>query len=614
MSVAVDGTNIKHSAEAYQRDSVLIAASAALTAVSVALLAAGGIGASLQLDDYGLISSFRPSFYVGLALLPAASACLWITRRKVDRYVVIQLLILLAVLWLSPYILESTARFRSSYKNFGPADWFLNGGGYDPNHVIYHNWPLFPATMATITRVTGLAPETLLALFPFVIQIAYLAPLAILMRSARVPDNRWWAGVWFFYIFNWTGQDYFSPQALAFVFYLSLLALFAHVAAQRHGRFGAPLMALALGLYGLAVVDHVLTSGLVLAVIAGLTFGGQFRNRSLLVTAALMYVGWQAFGAVSFFDFSRDRVLDGLFDVTSFIGLNVEARLKGSPEHALVGRLRMLMTLLAFSLAGSCFVMLIVHAFLKRRRFFDGRKLVMKRGLGWVFAVVEDVRLGGIPSLPQPARFAVLSLLGLAAVGPVYVYGGEMLIRILLFSLPILAFVLVSGMLWRIHIAAIIVALSLMAPMHLLVHYGNESYDYISPGELEGIQWVSANLNNANIVGGYPAAAFENTKNLEWRYGVKPGKSVPPDVGKYLYPDQYRWLHHDWAIFVVVNRGDIVAASLFYNEDDFGQKLRSAIAEVCNFNQVFDNGDFTVFRWSRTCPGTPAVSDEAASP
>ncbi len=122
--------------------------------------------------------------------------------------------------------------------------------------------------MSGVVKVTGLSPTQMMGLFPFVIQIAYLFPLTYLLRVFRPAGNAWWAGVWFFYLFNWTGQDYFAPQALAFLLFLCLLALFAHVTARREGYFAAPSMALVLGLYGCLVLTHVLTAGIVVAIMA----------------------------------------------------------------------------------------------------------------------------------------------------------------------------------------------------------------------------------------------------------------------------------------------------------------------------------------------------------
>ncbi len=94
---------------AADRDSVLFNASLVLSAVSALCLLVGMATASLELTDYGIAKSFPVSFYLGLFLLPLASACLWFTNRKVDVIILVQLLLLLIAIWLSPYLLESTA-------------------------------------------------------------------------------------------------------------------------------------------------------------------------------------------------------------------------------------------------------------------------------------------------------------------------------------------------------------------------------------------------------------------------------------------------------------------------------------------------------------------------
>ena len=127
------------------------------------------------MNDYGLAESFPAAFYLGLAFLPLASACLWFTNRKVDGIILAQLLLLLVAIWLSPYFLEETARFRSSYKNFSAVDWLADGDGFAPDVVVYHNWPFFPVIMTAVMKVTGLSPVQLMGVFPFLIQLAYLA-------------------------------------------------------------------------------------------------------------------------------------------------------------------------------------------------------------------------------------------------------------------------------------------------------------------------------------------------------------------------------------------------------------------------------------------------------
>ena len=70
--------------EENRRDSFLMAGSLVLTLAAVGCLIGGLYGSSLQLSNYGLISSYPPVFFVGLVLLPLGSACLWFSSRRLD--------------------------------------------------------------------------------------------------------------------------------------------------------------------------------------------------------------------------------------------------------------------------------------------------------------------------------------------------------------------------------------------------------------------------------------------------------------------------------------------------------------------------------------------------
>lgn len=580
------------------RETLLFNTSLVVSAISVLCLGVGLATASLELTDYGIAKSFPMSFYFGLFLLPLASASLWFTNRKVDGIILLQLLLLLIAIWLSPYLLESTARFRSSYKNFSAVDWLADGGGFEPDIVVYHNWPLFPVVMTGVMKVTGLSPTQLMGLFPFLIQIAYLFPLTYLLRVFRPQGNSWWAGVWFFYLFNWTGQDYFAPQALAFFLFLCLLAVFAHISARRGGRFGAPAMALVLFVYGLLVLTHVLTAGVVLVIIALLTASGQLKQRSLFLAAGVMFTAWQVYGASSFFSLSQDRIEDNILDLQDFFNLNVGSRLAGAPDHVVVGRLRMLITLAAGGIAAICFLMRITERQDRRNLY------LMRRGSETTLGAIGSLGQRSFLHLWQPAPFAVFCFLALIVIAPLYVYGGEMLIRALLFSLPAFALMVAGALAWRSPSIAVVALMALVAPLHMVARYGNELYDYVSPQEVQGFNYVSTSIAPANVYGAYPAATFENTQQLDWRYGIKPGKSKPPDADGYLRPNQHHWEHAEWPIYVALSRGDDAAARLFYNQPEFIDTLKAEIGRRCNFVLVFENPDFSLYRWQATCAPT----------
>ena len=59
---------------------------------------------------------------------------------------------------------------------------------------------------------------------PLVFNLLYLPPLLVIFRWATDDARVWWLGLWVFFSANWVGQDYFSPQAVAFALWLAMLA------------------------------------------------------------------------------------------------------------------------------------------------------------------------------------------------------------------------------------------------------------------------------------------------------------------------------------------------------------------------------------------------------
>src|SRR5579884_1439641 len=261
--------------------SPVIAAGALI--LSVAALA----GARLRLDGYGLLHSLPWTYYLGLAALPLASAIEWRRENSRPLLVLAYVTAFMLLVWLTPYVLEGTPRFRTGYLSYGYVDPVVRGQGLLPRLFVYHNWPLFPILMAALQNVTAISPLKLMDFFPTAISLLYMIPLSALLlmatdRSWPAPErpwrtslratlrvnSRWVAGLWVFVIFQWSNQDYFSPQALSFLFYLGLLVVLAHTALRRHGEFNGASGAATVILFTLIVATHVLSAVVALFVIA----------------------------------------------------------------------------------------------------------------------------------------------------------------------------------------------------------------------------------------------------------------------------------------------------------------------------------------------------------
>jgi hypothetical protein len=575
-----------------------LAASPVMALTALALSCIFLATARLRLDGYGLLNSLPWAYYLGLVGLPLASVLEWRRESSRPALVVAYVLAFLLLVWLTPYVLEGTPRFRTSYLSYGYVDPVARGQGLFPRLFVYHNWPLFSIAMAALKNAFAMSPLTLMAFFPTVIMVLYLGPLSALLlmttdrqwpgprerwlrlRGIWGADARWVIGLWLFVVFQWTNQDYFSPQALAFLFYLGLMAVLAHTALRRDGTFNAVSGAGTVVLFTLIVATHVLSGLIALFVIGGLTLTKQLRRPTLLLLCLLVFVAWQAYPAAPFYRFYGHRLLQTVFAAGDFLQTNVSGRISGSGEHLTVSRARVAVTAIVFMLG--------------------------------VLALAADVRPGLRAGWRRPRllwralareqRFALAWLISTVLVGPVSVYGGEMLIRTELFSLPPLAILIASAMKRRWFVAVAAGTLTAMAPLHILTHYGNELYDYVSPGELAGYRFIAEHLAPAKIYGGFPGGGFLRSVSLRWRNSSVPGGSHVPNAVDFLQPNAHHWGRAPGGVYVAFGRGDTAAATLFYNKPRLIATMHRLIAHDPRFRAVYVTPDYSIYRW---IPPTP---------
>ena len=188
--------------------------------------------------------------------------------------------------------------------------------------VAYFNWPGFFVLAALLSKAAGVRDLLPVAAWaPVGFALLYLPPLIVLMRALTSSPAVVWMAVWVFYLGNWVGQDYLSPQAFAFFLYLVLLAIvltwlrslsrwwppWAHVhvvpgpacslggSPQRAG-----MVAIALLVFAAIVPSHQLTPFAVLPGIAGLVLARRCSARGLPVAMAVILGTWISFMTVAY--------------------------------------------------------------------------------------------------------------------------------------------------------------------------------------------------------------------------------------------------------------------------------------------------------------------------
>ena len=228
----------------------------------------------------------------------------------------------------------------------------------------------------------------LLRWFPLAIELAYLAPMLAIARASGVSRRAGWLGVALFFGTDWIYQDYFSPQAVNFLFYLSVVAVVltcwrpvtalvargrpslrarwtaTKLALRAHRVLGydattdwpaslvvGTLLVLALMFLASAMSHQLTPYAIVLALVACL-FTRRLGRPELPAIAFLLAVGWLSLGASNYWLGHLSQIFGGIFQFGSTATANVSSRVVGSASHRLIVDVRILLTLGLFFLAG----------------------------------------------------------------------------------------------------------------------------------------------------------------------------------------------------------------------------------------------------------------------
>ncbi|HVW18612.1 MAG TPA: hypothetical protein VHB30_10225 [Solirubrobacteraceae bacterium] len=578
-------------------------------AASVALLAAGVALWSLSLShirldrmtDIGLPSVLPVGTWVSLALVTAGCAVAW--RLAEPALMALGVATTILVLHGLGVLGEPTMRFATAWQHVGIADYIATHGSVDPSIDAYFNWPGFFILGAFVSKVAGLHDiEPVARAAPLFLNALYVPPLVSIGQSLFADRRVVWLGAWIFVVANWIGQDYFSPQGLNFFMYLVVLAIVLRwfrggpgrerggwpwrAARALAGRARAVpettstwpqratlIVVVALIVLGIAA-SHQLTPFALITGTATLTLVGWCRIRTLPVIVALIVGGWLAYMAVTYLVGHVHLVTGDVGAVDVTVGSNVGRRLHGSPGHQAIVELRVVSTLVLWAVAGLGFL-----------RLARGGRL--------------------IPALAVLA-LSPFPLLGLQS------YGGEVLLRIALLSLPFMALAAaslfvpaeagasVSRVAWTA-LACLGVALVASFPFN---RYGNERMDYFSPDEIAGVRALYRIApQGATLFAGSAALPWRYTKYADYYYyDSLTGGDADVNLDD---PDQRR-LARDVALrmatpdrspsLLIITRSTAAQTDLFGPWREGAQlRLRRVLSRSPYFRVAYRNPDAVVF-------------------
>jgi hypothetical protein len=491
-----------------------------------------------RMNDLGLVSVMPPHIFLAIALL-TASAGYQIRREQVDaRVMAAHLLALVFVLYAFPPLVEQTARTAVTWAHLGFAEYIGRTGATAPMLEARFNWPGFFVGAAFIGSLAGVGSLTTLAEWaPVYFNLLYILPLALIARGLTRDVRLVWASLWLFQITNWVGQDYFAPQALAYFMYLVIVAVVVTwflvrrprsdaiydglTAGGRGGRWlgrayavltpdnpdgefltrrqQIAMISLLVVLFAYVAFSHQLTPFFTVAALVALLVFNRIALRSIPILFGVMAVAWVSYMTVPFLEGHVVSMIKEIGSVSDTLTQNVTNRIAGSAEHQVVVTLRLVFTLALWGLAAIGAVI----------RYRDGRR---------------DLTLVLLAAAPVP----LFALQG---------YGGELVLRLYLFSLPFAA-ILVAGIVYgrrptppSVLLTVVTVAFTcVIAFGFLVVRYGNERTDVMTASEVAAVR----ELYRVAPAGSLLVAA---SNNLPWKFEKVEQYDYAPVVDEVLIGD-----------------------------------------------------------------------------
>ncbi|GGQ82466.1 lipopolysaccharide biosynthesis protein [Streptomyces pilosus] len=378
-----------------------------------------------RLDDFGLVTALHPAFWAGLAVLTAG---FWHTVRDPRRpggWAAAYVLGLLVMERATQALLYPTPLYAWAWKHDGVVDHLLTAGGLQTadqvgDMAVYDQWPGFFAAQAALVRLLGVESAAMyMAWWPLVSSLMLLLPLLLVYRTFTEDRRLIWTGVWLFCVANWVGQDYFSPQSVAFALHLGVLAVvlrrFGRSGGTR-GRQGQAVWTVVLSVLVVAIViSHQLTPGMLVVSLLALCLVRRHRDRVPVVTTVVVFLAWCLTAALPFLSAALPDMIRSAGDLGGNVATGYGATPTGTGAVTTSWAARLL----------TATVLLLAVAGVWRQRVLRRRALPL-------------LLLAAAP-LPM-----------LVASG----YGSEMLFRVLLFMLPGVAFFAAAALVPRVRTPA----------------------------------------------------------------------------------------------------------------------------------------------------------------
>lgn len=209
----------------------------ALWAVGTAQTGSGPLG------EWGLLTAVAPTWWLGAGAVLAVTVTALVDRRFPAALRLASAAVLVVVVYGTANLVAAEPRPPWVFKHIAVTAYIQQHGSVDPTIDIYNRWPGFFSLSAFLGAATGTVDASDPVRF---VEIAFaLLDGALVFGIARALGLR---GRWavtaavLFSAANWVGQDYYSPQALAFALFLAAVLVVLTTLRSAPNAFGRGLV------------------------------------------------------------------------------------------------------------------------------------------------------------------------------------------------------------------------------------------------------------------------------------------------------------------------------------------------------------------------------------
>ena len=525
-----------------------------------------------DMGSLGLITLLNPVSFTALAVLVATF--LVSLRRKAPEWVLgAHLVTFIVLIHATPAVLYGTLRYSWAFKHVGIVDYIQRTGTVDPSLPvggIYHNWPGFFTGSALLTDIAGQGDALRIAIWaPLVFNLINLLVLRYVFRGLTRNRRLIWLGLWFFFVINWVGQDYFSPQAMVYVCYLALIGLLVRRS------INAKVLATFVLLVAVVAASHQITPMMLLLAVTALVALRRTPGWYLPLITGVIIAAWAFTGAQTY-------TVPNLYELISTFGQPVA---NASETLEKTGDI----------VTGS--EALVV---------WGGRSVVVISTLAALVGAWRSWRVRGLRVT------AVLLMVLPATLVLVTGFGGEVLFRSFLFAAPFIAFMAAAACLppdgrgfpvRTVIVTAVLTAILL--PGFMLSYYGKERSNYFTADEIAAAAWVDTHApRNSLLIEGsrnYPT----QFKNYE-RFTYVPIDREPEPSWQQLLADPSarleRWMSNpeyaeSYLLLTRSQNNAVNSDAVMPNGSLY--EIENDLRRSPEFTVAYENRDATVFTLSK---------------